>query len=140
MSLRRGRARAELNAEINVVSLIDVMMLLLVIFMITAPIMHGGIDVTLPEADAAQVDPDKSGVTLSITPSKIYIGQTQYTDREFKAGFKAIVGDRAKKGVNIGAEATVSVQRLMDVYSVLINAGVTKIGMLTAPLPEGSRR
>src|SRR5436853_6917642 len=112
MSLRRGRARAELNAEINVVSLIDVMMLLLVIFMITAPIMHGGIDVTLPEADAAQVDPNKSGITVTITTTKIYIDRTAYSFAEFKSAFKAIAGTRAKDGGNIGAEATVSIQRV----------------------------
>ena len=49
---RRRTERLPLNAEINVVSLIDVMMLLLVIFMITAPMMQGGVDVTLPEAEA----------------------------------------------------------------------------------------
>src|SRR4026208_2430768 len=98
MSLRRGRARAELNADINVVSLIDVMMLLLVIFMITAPIMHGGIDVTLPEADAAQVDPNKSGITLNVTRTKVYIGNTPYSYGEFKSAFKAIAGARAKEG------------------------------------------
>lgn len=140
MSLRRGRARAELNAEINVVSLIDVMMLLLVIFMITAPIMHGGIDVTLPEADAAQVDPDKSGITLTLTQTKIYVGETMYSFGEFRSGFKAIAGARAKDGVNIASEGTVTVQRLAEVYSVLINAGVTKIGLLTQPVPEGTRR
>jgi len=49
---RRRRDRVELNAEINVVNLIDVMLLLLVIFMITAPLMQGGVDVQLPEAQA----------------------------------------------------------------------------------------
>src|SRR5436853_7485896 len=105
MSLRRGRARAELNAEINVVSLIDVMMLLLVIFMITAPIMHGGIDITLPEADAAQVDPNTSGITVTITRDKVYIDQTVFNFGEFRSAFKAIAGKRAKEGVNIATEA-----------------------------------
>ena len=140
MSLRRGRARAELNAEINVVSLIDVMMLLLVIFMITAPIMHGGIDVTLPEADATQVDPNKSGITVTVTRSKVYIGETGYSLREFRSAFKAIAGERAKAGVNVGAEATVSIQPVMDVVSIMNNAGVRNIGLLTAPVSEGSRR
>jgi biopolymer transport protein ExbD/biopolymer transport protein TolR len=139
MSLRRGRARAELNAEINVVSLIDVMMLLLVIFMITAPIMHGGIDITLPEADAPQVDPNKSGITLSITPTKIYIDETAYTPREFRAAFKAVAGARAKLGVNIASQANVTMQQFMDVVSVLRDAGVTTYGLLAAPV-EGSRR
>jgi biopolymer transport protein ExbD len=140
MSLRRGRARAELNAEINVVSLIDVMMLLLVIFMITAPIMHGGIDITLPEADATQVDPNKSGITVGITRTKIYIDRTEYTLGEFRSAFKAIAGARAKEGVNVASEANVSMQQFADVVTALQNAGVTIIGFLTVPVGEGSRR
>ncbi len=53
---RRRSGRLHLNAEINVVSLIDVMMLLLVIFMITAPLMQGGVDVKLPAADAKPLE------------------------------------------------------------------------------------
>ncbi len=57
--MRRGRRRHryELNADINVVSLIDVMLLLLVIFMITAPMMQGGIDLTLPSAEGVPPPP-----------------------------------------------------------------------------------
>jgi biopolymer transport protein ExbD len=56
--MARGRRRElPLNAEINVVSLIDVMLLLLVIFMITAPMMQGGVDVALPKAEAKPLDP-----------------------------------------------------------------------------------
>lgn len=139
MSLRRGRARAELNAEINVVSLIDVMMLLLVIFMITAPIMHGGIEVTLPEADATQIDPNKSGVTVTVARSgKIYIDEKPFTLSEFRSAFKAIVGQRAKEGVNVGAEASASIQQLMDVVSIMQKAGATNLALLTEPV-EGRR-
>jgi len=54
--MRRRRERMGLNAEINVVSLIDVMMLLMVIFMITAPMMQGGIDISLPKAEARPLE------------------------------------------------------------------------------------
>ena len=58
MARRRRRHRFELNADVNVVSLIDVMLLLLVIFMITAPMMQGGVDIALPKArgEAARVE------------------------------------------------------------------------------------
>ena len=65
---RRRSGRLHLNAEINVVSLIDVMMLLLVIFMITAPLMQGGIDVKLPVATARPLD-DKSSLVITIDQS-----------------------------------------------------------------------
>ena len=62
---RRRRERMPLNAEINVVSLIDVMLLLLVIFMITAPMMQGGIDVVLPKGEARPLEP-KSGLVVTV--------------------------------------------------------------------------
>ena len=64
MARRRGE-KMPLNAEINVVSLIDVMMLLMVIFMITAPIMQGGVDVALPKAQARPLEP-KSGLVVTV--------------------------------------------------------------------------
>jgi biopolymer transport protein ExbD/biopolymer transport protein TolR len=62
---RRRSGRLHLNAEINVVSLIDVMMLLLVIFMITAPLMQGGVDVKLPEASAKPLE-DKGSLVVTV--------------------------------------------------------------------------
>ncbi|MEO6877156.1 MAG: biopolymer transporter ExbD, partial [Gemmatimonadaceae bacterium] len=56
MASRRRRDRFELNADVNVVSLIDVMLLLLIIFMLTAPMMQGGVDITLPTADAKPLE------------------------------------------------------------------------------------
>ena len=72
MSRRRRGERSPLNAEINVVSLIDVMMLLMVIFMITAPIMQGGVDVRLPTADAKPLDP-KGGMVVTVEPP-VFLG------------------------------------------------------------------
>ena len=67
------------NAEINVVSLIDVMMLLMVIFMITAPIMQGGVDVALPKAQATPLEA-KSGLVVTVNAKgQIFVDQTQLT-------------------------------------------------------------
>jgi biopolymer transport protein TolR len=63
---RRRRDRVELNAEINVVNLIDVMLLLLVIFMITAPMMQGGVDIALPRAEARPLE-SKGGLVVTVT-------------------------------------------------------------------------
>ena len=138
MSLRRGRARAELNAEINVVSLIDVMMLLLVIFMITAPIMQGGIELTLPSAVARPLDP-KSGLVVSVSRNAIWVDQTRFTDREFRAAFKSLAGSRAKDGVSIQGDSAISLQRLLDVMSIIKAAGVENVGLITNPREDAGR-
>jgi biopolymer transport protein ExbD len=79
-----------LNAEINVVSLIDVMMLLMVIFMITAPIMQGGIDIDLPKAEARPLEP-KSGLVVTVDRNgRIHVDETDLSFSEFRSTFKTL--------------------------------------------------
>jgi biopolymer transport protein ExbD len=137
VSLRRGRARAELMGDINVVSLIDVMMLLLVIFMITAPMMQGGIDLTLPSAESAPLEA-KSTVIVSVTATRVYIDNNEaLTDGEFKAAFKSIAGKRTKDGVYLRLDKNITAQRWLDVISIMRAAGVQNVGVVTEPIGDG---
>src|ERR1041385_8830477 len=107
MAARRRRHVFELNADVNVVSLIDVMLLLLVIFMITAPMMQGGIDITLPKADAKPLE-SKSGLLVTIR----HAGQSRMDDQpfdlqQFRVVFKAYAGTRSKDGVYLRADSRV---------------------------------
>ena len=138
MSLRRGKHRAELNAEINVVSLIDVMMLLLVIFMIAAPMMQGGIEVNLPQADGRPLE-SKRGAVISVTRDRVHVDQTSLSDADFRTSFKALLGTRASEGVYVQGDANISLQRLHDVLDVITAAGVQNVNLVTAPR-ETSRR
>ena len=132
---RRRSGRLHLNAEINVVSLIDVMMLLLVIFMITAPLMQGGVDVKLPSASARPLD-DKSSVVITIDRSgRIFVGKDGMTFREFEGTFKALIGSRASRGVTVRADGRANVESLVRVLAVIRNAGVTNVGMATEEEP-----
>ena len=100
---RHRRRELALNAEINVVSLIDVILLLLVIFMITAPMMQGGVDVALPKADAKPLDQPKSGLVVSVDRTgAIYVDETKMTLSEFRASFRAL----ATSPIAINAVAT----------------------------------
>ncbi len=131
MSLRRGRHRAELNAEINVVSLIDVMMLLLVIFMITAPMMQGGVDVKLPRGESRALDP-KNGVIVTVTrDGTVYLDRTRMTLPELRASFSTLVGERARGGVIVRGDAGATIQQLVDVMEVLKASGVESMGIVT---------
>jgi biopolymer transport protein ExbD/biopolymer transport protein TolR len=127
---RRRSGRLQLNADINVVSLIDVMMLLLVIFMITAPMMQGGVDIKLPVAIARPLD-QKSNLVISIDQAgNVFVGSDPLSFDEFRAAFKAMAGDAVEKGVNVQADGRASVDILMKVMSVIREAGVTSIGMV----------
>ena len=119
-----------MNAEINVVSLIDVMMLLLVIFMITAPLMQGGVDVKLPAADARPLE-NKSPMVITVDRNgRIFIDKDTLTYGEFASSAKSLLGN-AKQGVTVRADARASVEMLLRVFAVIRNAGITGVGMPT---------
>src|SRR5436305_14073462 len=104
MRRRRGRDRMHLDSDINVVSLIDVMMLLLVIFMLTAPMMTGGLDLTLPSADAKPIEA-KSGLVVSIDKnSVIRLNESEMSLAVFKATFKSVASRRPGKDVDLQAD------------------------------------
>ena len=132
--MRRRRAgRLHLNAEINVVSLIDVMMLLLVIFMITAPLMQGGVDVKLPVADARPLE-NKSSVVITVDRNgRIFLDRDAMTYAEFSAAAKTLLQKAKQQGVTVRADARASVEDLLRVVAVIRNAGVTGIGLVTEP-------
>jgi biopolymer transport protein TolR len=131
--MRSRRDRTPLNAEINVVSLIDVMMLLLVIFMITAPIMQGGVDVRLPTADTKPLEP-KSGLVVTIDRTgAIFVDETRMTYEDFRASFRALAGQKSRNGVYLRADQGVPYGQVARVLAVMRSSGVGDIGLVTEP-------
>ena len=131
---RHRRRELALNAEINVVSLIDVILLLLVIFMITAPMMQGGVDVALPKADARPLEQPKSGLVVSVDRAgAIYVDETKMTFPEFRASFRALASKRARDGVYLRGDASVSYGVVTQVLAVMRAAGVGDVGLVTDP-------
>jgi biopolymer transport protein ExbD/biopolymer transport protein TolR len=131
--VRHRRRELPLNAEINVVSLIDVMLLLLVIFMITAPMMQGGVDVALPKADARPLEP-KSGLVVSVDRSgAIFVDETKMTLPEFRASFRALASKRVRDGVYLRGDAGVPYGVVTQVLAVMRAAGVGDVGLVTDP-------
>lgn len=130
---RRRRERLTLNAEINVVNLIDVMLLLLVIFMITAPMMQGGVDIALPKAEARPLD-TKGGLVVSINRSRrIMVGDTPMSYSEFRAAFRSLASSQGKQGVYLRADQNVDYGLVAQVLSVMRAAGVGDVGLVTEP-------
>ncbi|MBL8995888.1 MAG: biopolymer transporter ExbD [Gemmatimonadales bacterium] len=131
---RRGRGdRTPLNAEINVVSLIDVMMLLMIIFMITAPMMQGGVDVSLPKAEARPLN-SKSGLVVSVTRNgTIFADDVRLSLAEFRGSFKALAAQAGREGVYLRADKDVPYGRVVEVLAIMRAAGVGNIGMVAEP-------
>jgi biopolymer transport protein TolR len=122
-----------LNAEINVVSLIDVMMLLMVIFMITAPIMQGGVDIDLPKAEARPLEP-KSGLVVTVDKAgRIHVDETDLSFSEFRATFKALAAERGREGVYLRADAGVPYGEVVRVLAVMRASGANDVGLVAEP-------
>ena len=130
---RRRRERFELNAEINVVNLIDVMLLLLVVFMITAPMMTGGVDISLPRAEARPLE-SRSGLTVTVARTgQIMVDDTPMTYAQFRGAFKALAAQRARQGLYLRADAGVPYGEVVRVLAIMRAAGVGDVGLVTEP-------
>ena len=132
--MRRRRGEMALNAEINVVSLIDVMMLLMVIFMITAPMMTGGVDVALPTAETKALEP-KSGLTVSVTKTgQIFVDETPMTFEQFRGAFKALADKKGGEGgVYLRADAGAPYGFVVRVLAAMRASGVSDVGLVAEP-------
>jgi len=133
MSRRSRAGQLPLNADINVVSLIDVMMLLMVIFMITAPMMQGGVDISLPKAQARPLE-SKSGLTVTVDRTgTIYVDDARLTLSQFSASFKALAQRRGSGGVYLRADDHVPYGSVVQVLAIMRASGVGDIGLVAEP-------
>ena len=108
MSRRRRTERFAINAEINVVNLIDVMLLLMVIFMLTAPMMQGGVDVALPRADVRPMEAKRGLIVTVAADETISVGETRVSFEEFRTSFAALAGDQGSNGLYLRADRAVT--------------------------------
>jgi len=120
-----------LNADINVTSLVDVAFVLLIIFMITAPIMQGGVDVQLPRAEVRPIQP-KEGLVVSIDQrGRIVVDNaTALTYEEFRAAFGALAASRGARGVYLRADRRVDYGQVVRVLAVMRAAGLNDVGLV----------
>ena len=130
----RGRRISSSLAEINVVPLVDVMLVLLVIFMVTAPMIQRGIDVNLPVARrAATVEGERLFVTVPTTyhtDGLVYIGQERVSAGNLAGRLKERLQSVADKQVYLQGDGAVQLQDLMKVIDQLKDAGVSQVAIV----------
>jgi len=126
----RRRPRAAFNADINVTSLVDVAFVLLIIFMITAPMMQGGVAVQLPRAEARPLQPEQ-GVIVTVDQSgRIYVDQAAFSYDDFKITFRALVARRRPAAVYLRADKSVPYGDVVRVLAVIRATGVRDVGLV----------
>ena len=122
-------------ATINVTPLVDVMLVLLVIFMVTAPILQQGVELELPKETIAPIEGDGEQLVVSIIKEgKVFIGEGNAIEaKNIGAKLNAILETRADKRVFIKADTKVQYCNVMEVMASIRRAGITKVGLLTEP-------
>jgi len=126
-----------LMSDINITPFVDVMLVLLIIFMVTAPMMVQGINVQLPEADSGPVSSDDNQLVVSIDKDgKVYINDLNVIPDLLGEKLKRIIENRVGKEVYLRADKSVSYGVVVHVMSEIKGAGIEKLGMLTEPLTK----
>ncbi|MGC6498799.1 MAG: protein TolR [Henriciella sp.] len=134
-SAKVHRGRRAMNSEINVTPLVDVMLVLLIVFMITAPLLTTGVDVTLPKS-VAQKLPAPSELPLSVTldaDGKVYIQDTETALEELSSKLYAITNEGYGERIFLRADEAVDYGRVMQVLTRLQQAGFRNVSLVTDP-------
>ena len=131
---RRARGRhGALIGEINVTPLVDVMLVLLIVFMVTAPLLTAGVSVDLPESAAPELPLESRPITLSVTPEgEIYLGEDLIAPEAVVAAVRAAAGETGtEQRLYIRGDASADYGLIMRVMGDLAGAGFARIGLIT---------
>jgi biopolymer transport protein TolR len=124
-------------SEINVTPLVDVMLVLLIIFMVTAPLMQQGVQVDLPKTQAQNIQEDQQRIILSVTKDqKLFIGTSEVTRNQLEEKLTANEKIKRDKEIFLQADRDLPYGFVVDIMAVLKRAGVEQVGMLTEPVEE----
>ena len=139
MPRRRREARGlNLTAEINVTSLVDVAFTLLVIFLITAPIMQGGVDVQVPRASVESIASPDQGVVVSLTrDGQLYIGEQAASWEEFEPALVDIVREQQAQSIFLRADEAVDYGEVLRVLAAMKTLDIAAVGLVAEPETSG---
>ena len=141
---RRGRRVAPTLSEINVVPMVDVMLVLLIIFMVAAPMLQKGIEVNLPVARRADKMPEERmyiTVPLSYrTSGKVFMDKEEVPKAVLPERMRQVMSTKDQKEVYLRGDGGVELQELMEVFDSLKSGGVERVGIVALPAPPRGRR
>jgi biopolymer transport protein TolR len=138
---RRGaRARMRPNSDINITPMVDVMLVLLIIFMVTAPLLTAGVAVDLPKTRAKLLSQDKEPLTITIEKDgKVFLQETEVNAAELVPRLTAIAENGYDQRIFVRGDKSVDYGTVMKVMGELNAAGFRRIGLVTEP-PRGESK
>ena len=135
MELHGGSRR--LLSEINVTPFVDVMLVLLIIFMVTAPMMMQGVDVNLPQTTTKAIASEEERLVISITAKReIFLNEYKISLDSLQKKLQAIYQNRPDRAIFLRADQTLPYGFVMEVMAAVRQTGIKRVGMVTEPLQE----
>jgi biopolymer transport protein TolR len=129
---RRGRGRRGALSEINVTPLVDVMLVLLIIFMVSAPLLTSGVEIELPKTEAAAMEDPKEPLTVSIRQDgSVFIQDDPTPFSSLAPRLRAMSGDDQAKPIYVRADGRASYEVVAQVMAALSTSGFTSINLIT---------
>ena len=126
-----GRGRAGLMSEINVTPFVDVMLVLLIVFMVTAPLLTVGVPIDLPENKARQLNAQTQPITVSLTrEGRIFLQETEIAPEELTAKLKAIAANGYEERLYVRGDRDIDYGLVMKIMGLLNDAGYKRIALV----------
>ena len=141
MGPMNGGGRRGLVAEINVTPLVDVMLVLLIIFMVTAPMMTQGLEVELPETTAKSLRQKEEPLMVSLNKEgHIYLNKVKVNSSLLKQQLSAMSDEEKKRPIYLKADKNVAYGKVVTIMADIKQSGFEKLGMITQPSAEKEKR
>ena len=137
MTFDTAESSTESISQINVTPLVDVMLVLLIIFMVTAPILQQGVPVDLPKVKAGPLAGEEEQLVVNIVRTgQLYLNNTPLTAVQLAEKLRAIAAARPDRQVYVRADQAVPYGQVMLAMGAVRDAGLTRVGLVTEPAPE----
>jgi len=137
MTFKLRRSAKEPISEINVTPFVDVMLVLLIIFMVTAPLLTVGIQVDLPETSADTLPEESEPLTLTINAKgEIFIQETKIEFEKIISKILAVSNNRTDTRIFVRGDKTINYGRVLEIMGMLSGSGFTKVALISEPNKE----
>jgi biopolymer transport protein TolR len=136
------RIRYQPMSEINVTPFVDVMLVLLVVFMVTAPLLTVGVPVDLPKTEAARLTDQVEPLVITVNAEgRIFLQETEVEQDQLVPRLKAVTGAKPDLRIFVRGDKAISYGRVMEVMGVISAAGFSKVALLAeVPRPKSTKR
>jgi biopolymer transport protein TolR len=136
-----GRGRYRPMGEINVTPLVDVMLVLLIVFMVTAPMMTSGVNVDLPKTDAKPLNTDAKPITVTINADgKIYLGDDAVEVSDLVGRLTSMADNDMTRRIYVRGDKAIPYGQVMQVMATIAQGGFTKVALLAQQNADSATR